>query len=132
MVSKLILGLQISIKTLSLCYIAGIFSFARRHLYKYLTYNHKNCKFKVSIFIFTLFLTGQLWVNNVQIVGWTQMTNGVILALDNYLYTEHVKDDMEPRTEEDDKEEFNQIDDSPVTEKETKSTRLFSIITTPR
>lgn len=37
-------------------------------------------------------VAGELWVNNVQIIGWTKVDNGIVLALEDYLYTEHIEE----------------------------------------
>ncbi len=37
---------------------------------------------------------GELWVNDVAILGWAQVPNGVIFSLSDYLYTEHIEPDL--------------------------------------
>lgn len=57
-----------------------------------------------------------MWVNNVKIVGWTKVNNGVIFAVEDYLFTEHIGQHLKPfpRSEDDGKEgeSSNEISDS--------------------
>eukprot|EP00094_Tigriopus_californicus_P001544 TCALIF_01493-PA protein Name:"Protein of unknown function" AED:0.04 eAED:0.04 QI:513/0.8/1/1/0.8/0.66/6/259/724 len=38
---------------------------------------------------------GELWVNEAKIIGWTKVKNGVIFAVDDYLFTKDIKDKLD-------------------------------------
>lgn len=42
----------------------------------------------------TIIFAGELWVNEAKIIGWTKVKNGVIFAVDDYLFTKDIKDKL--------------------------------------
>ena len=39
-------------------------------------------------------IAGEAWVNNVKILGWSQVKNGIIISIEDFLFTEHIDPDL--------------------------------------
>ena len=62
------------------------------------------------------FFAGELWVNDVQIIGWTKVRNGVVFALSDYLYTEHIEPSLQAIPRDYKKQQMsNEISDDKIT-----------------
>eukprot|EP00095_Tigriopus_kingsejongensis_P006427 maker-scaffold469_size162558-snap-gene-0.30 protein:Tk06427 transcript:maker-scaffold469_size162558-snap-gene-0.30-mRNA-1 annotation:"hypothetical protein DAPPUDRAFT_309902" len=79
---------------------------------------------------------GELWVNEAKIIGWTQVKNGIIYAVDDYLFTKDLKstDDVtKPLSEAIDNEISQDLSDikTKVKTTTTTTTTTTTITTTP-
>jgi hypothetical protein len=58
----------------------------------------------IDLRLIDLCISGEVWVNNVRIVGLTKVKNGVIYAVEDYLFTEHLTEHLKsinsPRRDE--------------------------------
>ena len=52
----------------------------------------------------SIFPPGELWANDAKIVGWTPVENGIIYAIDKYLFTKDAKADKKKKKAEKDKQ----------------------------
>ena len=46
------------------------------------------------LYYYFFLLPGEAWVNNVKILGWSQVKNGIIISIEDFLFTEHIDPEL--------------------------------------